>query len=108
MKVELLSQILVMLQNDRLTHFPPEDCQTTGLQSFHYDFWQWEHGRRVKKTTWEVFNILLSLETTHWRGSQGLGALLSLQSRSPLHHEAHSEAKSEVSAHFGFAGMSSQ
>ena len=51
-----------------------------------------------------VIDILLSVETNDWRGSQRTGSSAVSQSGSPLHHEAHSAAESTVAALLGFDG----
>ena len=51
-----------------------------------------------------VIDILLSLETNRWLGSQRTGSSAVYQSRSPLHHEAASNADSVVTALYGSRG----
>ena len=93
----------VMLQNDRLTHFLPETANhwTSVTPPRLLVLGAWE---KDQEDYAGVINILLSLETNHWRGSQRTGSSAVSQSGSPLHHEAHSEAESDVSALFGFDG----
>ena len=51
-----------------------------------------------------VINILLSLETNHWRGSQRTGSSAVSQSGSSLHHKAASDVDSVVTALYGSMG----
>ena len=93
----------VMLQNDGLTNFQPETAN------------QWTSvtpprllalGVREKDQEHYagVINILLSLETNHWRGSQRTGSSAVSQSGFSLHHKAASDVDSVVTALYGSMG----
>ena len=92
-----------MFQNDGLTRFLPETANhyisvtpprllALGVQE------------KDQEDYAGVIDILLSLETNHWLGSQRTGSSAVYQSRSPLHHEAASNVDSVVTALYGSRG----
>ena len=59
------------------SHFFHQRLPITGLQSLHHDFWRWEHGRRIKKTTRESSTSSSPWRPTTGMDRKGLGVLLS-------------------------------
>ena len=85
------------------SHFPPETSNhwtsVTPLQLLALGVREKDQEDYVG-----VIDILLSLETNHWLGSQRTGSSAVYQSRSPLHHEAASNADSVVTTLYGSRG----
>ena len=59
------------------SHIFCQKLPITGLQSLHHNFWHWERGRRIKKTTWESSTPYSPWRWTTGVDRKGLGVLLS-------------------------------